>query len=216
MSLEAIGKSKHLHESDPNYSLPSGYSSRGTLKSEMKLPWALKSIYPKFTIQTFLDYGCGKNGLISLLKGCRDFSSIDFRSYDPAVAEYADKPTGSFDIVTCIDVLEHLEYHSIDNFLKDLKKYTKHFCFLLIDLQPAVAHLSNGRNAHTLLAPHDWWAAKVAQHFDTTLNFPINHKGGFMQKYIITASQNTQAMTAMMTFTHKLNIFNAIMSNPKA
>ena len=201
---------EELHAKNPEFG---GRGDAGGLTKNMKTS-ILKLKNAGFS--SVLDFGTGKGNLVINLRNQLQGSGITIDGYDPAVEEWAQKPSHPYDIVTCIDVLEHLEHHSIDNFLNELKRYTKHFCFLLIDLQPAVAHLSNGRNAHTLLAPHDWWAAKVAQHFDTTLNFPIHHKGGFMQKYIITASQNTKAMTAMMTFTHKLNIFDAIMSNPKA
>lgn len=211
MSLGAVGKSKHLHESDPNYSLPSGYSARGTLKSEMKLPWALKSIYPKFAIQTFLDYGCGKNGLISLLKGCRDFSSIDFRSYDPAVAEYADKPKGSFDIVTCIDVMEHISRGEISQVLGEISGLTRGFFFFAIDLIPAEKCLDDRRNAHILLAPGDWWCQQISAQFMCTRFFqPGCFESG--EKYPMhlfgwaTNSPNCQAMAN--SFFDSIEIFS--------
>ena len=35
--------------------------------------------------------------------------------------------------------------------------------FLDIDLKPAVKTLSDGRNAHTCIAPPDWWAGQISQ-----------------------------------------------------
>ena len=171
MSLGPLEKSQLLHESDPNYSLPSGYSAQGNIKSAMKLPWALKSMYSKFAIQTFLDYGCGKNGLVTLLKSYKDFSSIDFRSYDPAVAEYADKPSGGFDIVTCIDVLEHISRGEISQVLCEISGLTRGFFFFAIDLVPAVKYLDDRRNAHILLAPGDWWCQQISSQFTCTRFF---------------------------------------------
>ena len=112
-----------------------------------------------------------KNGLVSLLEGCNDFSSIDFRSYDPAVAEYADKPTGRFDIVTCVDVLEHVSRGGISHTLCEISGLTRGFFFFAIDLVPAKKYLDDCRNAHILLAPGDWWCQQISSQFMCTRFF---------------------------------------------
>ena len=53
---------------------------------------------------------------------------------------------------------------SIDAVL-DVANLTKNFCYLVIDLQPTVKTLPDGRNAHILLAPCDWWITRVSQIF---------------------------------------------------
>ena len=211
MSLGSVGKSQSLHESDPNYSLPSAYSNPGNIKSGMDLPRALRSVCSKFRVQTFLDYGCGKNGLISLLEGCNDFSSINFRSYDPAVAEYADRPTGHFDVVTCIDVLEHISRGEISQVLHEISDLTSGFFFFAIDLVPAKKYLDDCRNAHIMLAPSDWWCQQISSQFMCTRffqagcfesgeKFPI-HLFGWA-----TNSPNCQKMAN--TFFDSINIFS--------
>ena len=72
------------------------------------------------------------------------------------------KPDQPADILSCLDVLEHIELTSIDDVLQDINNLTRHFCYLVIDLQPAVKTLADGRNAHILLAPPDWWVSKIA------------------------------------------------------
>ena len=79
---------------------------------------------------------------------------ITVTGYDPAVEEYSVKPTKAVDILTCLDVLEHIEMSSIDAVLADIKQLTNKFCYLVIDLQPAVKKLAEGRKCpHSSSAP---------------------------------------------------------------
>ena len=169
----------------------------------------------KKNIYTILDYGTGKGNFVhGLRSSLGDKYIVD--GYDPSVKEWSNKPNRKYDITTCIDVLEHLEHFSVDEVLNDICTKTNKFCFLLIDLQPAVQYLENGRNAHTLLAPHDWWASKVSNYFPYTINFPIYHQKGFTQKYIITGSRQPKSMNEMMLFVNKLDICSVMMRNPRA
>ena len=168
----------------------------------------------RFETKSILDFGTGKGNLVKTLRQQLDTSRYKVDGYDPAVGEWEERPNDKYDIVTCIDVLEHLERHNIDQFLADLKRYVNKFCFLLIDLQPAVQYLSNGRNAHTLLAPLDWWSSKISQHFPATVAFPIMNRGGYVQKYIITATNKPKHISEMMIFTDTLDIFERSMVNP--
>ena len=60
---------------------------------------------------------------------------------------------------------------SIDAVLKDIHRLTKRFCYVVVDLQPAVKKLADGRNAHILLAPYEWWVARFAQLFKCQASF---------------------------------------------
>ena len=111
-----------------------------------------------------LDYGTGKGKLVERLK--RELpDSIKIMGYDPAVEEWKEKPNEPVDILVSLDVLEHIEMESIDAVLKDIARLTKNFCYLVIDLQPAIKKLADGRNAHILLAPPEWWVTRVSQLF---------------------------------------------------
>lgn len=178
MTSGPVEKSKELH-SDPNYSLPSGYVLNNTLKGRMRLPFALKTTYSSFAVKDFLDYGCGKNGLINLLKTQKDFQSINFVGYDPAVSEFSAKPNKTFDIVTCIDVLEHISRYEMSRTLADIDKLTHGFFFFAIDLIPAKKTLSDSRNAHIMIAPADWWCQQISSQFSYTRFFqPGKFKSG--------------------------------------
>ena len=99
MSSGQIEQFRELHKNH-NFSNPSAYSMNKCIKGNMKLPFALKKTCSNFSVRNFLDYGCGKNGLINLLRKYKDFNTIDFVGYDPAVQQYAKKPNCECDIVT--------------------------------------------------------------------------------------------------------------------
>ena len=80
---------------------------------------------------------------------------------------------GLFDILTCLDVLEHVEIDSIDATLQEINSLTKNFV-IVIDLQPAVKRLADGRNAHVLLAPSEWWVSRFSQVFGAWQHFPLS------------------------------------------
>ena len=165
-----IEQSRQLHN-NPDYSLPSAYASETGIKGRMRLPFALKKTCKNFNVNNFLDYGCGKNGLIDLLNKYDDFKAIKFAGYDPAVKQFSDKPKHSFDIVTCIDVLEHISRYEIQKTLTEIDELTNGFFFFAIDLIPAKKTLSDERNAHIMLAPADWWCQQISSQFSFTRFF---------------------------------------------
>ena len=199
---------KELHKKDSNFG---SRGDGGGITSNIS--HAIQSL-KKANVRSIIDYGTGKGALVHSLRNSLPADYI-VDGYDPSVEEWENKPEKKYDIVTCVDVLEHLEITNIDEFIISVKSITHHFCFLVIDLQPAVQILSNGRNAHTLLAPHDWWASKIASHFSTTINFPILNKGGFIQKYIVTASNSNRYLPEMMLFVDRLKIYDIMMINPR-
>ena len=163
MQSGPIEESRKLHKANAGYSMPSAYSDKGKLKGMMELPLALKKTHLTHPVTRFLDYGCGQNGLINLLSKYDDFRSIEFNS-----DKYSEKPRGEFDILTCIDVLEHISRGQISSVLNDISGLTTGFFFFAIDLVPATKTLSDKRNAHILLAPPDWWCQQISSEFSCT------------------------------------------------
>lgn len=106
-----------------------------------------------------LDYGAGKRLLSTALPG------IDLTEYDPCVPEISEPPQGTFDLVCCIDVLEHVEPECLDDVLADLGRLTGRLAFLTIHTGPAGKFLSDGRNAHLIQRPIDWWEERLRPHF---------------------------------------------------
>ena len=107
---------------------------------------------------TVLDYGCGKGTLKQVLGDC-------VTNYDPAVAEWSAKPEPA-DLVVCTDVLEHVEPEYLDDVIADLRRLTKKVAFIVIACRKANRHLDDGRNAHLIVEPPEWWLKKVSGTFD--------------------------------------------------
>lgn len=195
-----------LHDSDDSFG---SRADAGGLTSN--LPLALSHMNRLGMCSTLLDYGTGKGRLIKSLRA-NVSEDIEFYGYDPAVERWSQKPDFPVDIVTCLDVLEHVEIQSIDAVFSEIKALTTKFCFLIIDLQPAIKVLADGRNAHVLLAPCDWWVSRVSQHFSSISAFPLLHLIGAPQKLVIVATDNPAITPYMYSFLSKMNLFKMKMA----
>lgn len=114
-------------------------------------------------IKSVSDYGAGKK---NLLNGLRKIGIGDFHyfPYDPAFPHYG--APSQADLVCCIDVLEHIEPELIDNVLNELATLVCSFGFFSIHTGPAIKILSDGRNAHLIQKPRDWWEEKLQPRFE--------------------------------------------------
>lgn len=119
-------------------------------------------IINKTEAKTLLDYGCGS--MRNLMKVIEPSHDITYLGYDPGVAEFNEKMPA--DLVTCIDVLEHIEPELLDNVLDDLKEHCLAYAFFTVHTQPAVKTLSDGRNAHLIQEPPAWWLPKFLERWD--------------------------------------------------
>ena len=119
------------------------------------------------------DYGAGKRNLQFAL-GTRFFRTVDYRPYDPAFPEYG--PPLPADLVTCIDVLEHVEPDLLDACLDEIASITDKLLILSVHTGPAVKRLPDGRNAHLTQRPAPWWLDLMAGRFDL-LHFQQIRKG---------------------------------------
>jgi len=108
----------------------------------------------------FLDYGAGHGGLKKVWG-----HKYKITEYEPGRPEVS-APPEPHDMVLCIDVLEHIEPEYIDNVLKDLQRVTKEYGLFQIATRPAVKKLKDGRNAHLIVKPAQWWIEKVNTLFE--------------------------------------------------
>lgn len=126
--------------------------------------WSLFEYAPKLydfiqssNIETIMDYGCGRGGvwndghLHSMLKTERP------TLYDPAYEKYMKRPSKTFDLVICSDVLEHIEPTSLQRVWNDILSYADKAIFLVIHTKPAGKFLPDGRNCHLIQKPREWW-----------------------------------------------------------
>jgi len=110
-----------------------------------------------------LDFGCGKGGTITWLKGL--YPKLGIRGWDVGTKRYAKRPRDSegeliqYDGIYSIDVWEHIEQADIPDAIECLRRVSHpktEWCHI-IDLTPAIKQLPDGRNAHvTLLTPEEW------------------------------------------------------------
>lgn len=108
-----------------------------------------------------LDYGCGKG---DLKIGLESNGITCVREYDPAIPGKDGEPEAA-DLVVCTDVLEHIEPEHLNAVLRHLRKLTRKRLFVSISTRLAGKLLADGRNAHLIVKPGDWWRAKLLKHF---------------------------------------------------
>lgn len=159
ISDEYRGLNQKLHEDNKSY----GTSGK---------KWTLQILDLSKTLDTkdILDYGCGKSTLANNLP-------FQIRQYDPAIPKYSGRPSAA-DIVACTDVLEHIEPECLDSVLDDLKGLTKKVGFFVVATRPAAKTLADGRNAHLIQKPVEWWVPKLCERF--SLSMLQNFGGEFL------------------------------------
>lgn len=112
----------------------------------------------KMGTRDILDYGCGKATLQKNLP-------FPIQNYDPFVKEYS-APCIPADLVVCTDVMEHVEEPFITNVLRNIHDLTKKVVFFQIATRPASKFLPDGRNAHLIQKPINWWLERIMPMFD--------------------------------------------------
>jgi len=125
---------------------------------------SLRLLRPEIQIlkpRSVVDYGCGQSVLVDRL----DLGyPLDLYRYDPAIPAFAEKPKVMADLLINIDVLEHIEESDLDDVLADMRSMCRD-ALIIVDTAPAKRFLPDGRNLHVTLKPHDWWQARIAEHF---------------------------------------------------
>jgi len=151
ISAEHRKLNEQLHDSED-------FGASGHRWSET-VAWIINS----HNIKRVLDYGAGKQTLRRQL--APKFSDVDFFSYDPAVRGLSEIPP-QVELVTCTDVLEHVEPQRLNDVLDHLQYLTTRLLFLAIPTGPAGKNLSDGRNAHLIQEKLSWWLPKLLKRFD--------------------------------------------------
>lgn len=113
-------------------------------------------------VDHLLDYGCGHN--LSLRENLKPVKEFRYQAYDPGVPEYADDPVPA-EMVVCIDVLEHIEPECLEDVLDHLESLTERVLFCTVHTGPAGKVLPDGRNAHLIQKPSEWWLPKFMDRF---------------------------------------------------
>lgn len=132
------------------------------------------SLNPK----TILDYGCGRSDIAAHFwnDGKRQIVK-----YDPAIPDYKELPIGPFDVVLCLDVLEHILMTDVDRIFAEIRKRSRKVIFT-ISLRPSRAELPDGRNAHVTLLKAGEWLAWIGKTFGAAQEIPTPDPGEIMVK----------------------------------
>lgn len=81
--------------------------------------------------KSVLDYGCGAGKTFDSLK-----PEIEITNYDPWIPEFSKFPSGKFDIVTCVAVLNNVDQQFMDDVLTNLKEFTRGPVLINISIRP--------------------------------------------------------------------------------
>jgi 2-polyprenyl-3-methyl-5-hydroxy-6-metoxy-1,4-benzoquinol methylase len=72
------------------------------------------------------------------------------------------KITEQYELLTCLDVLEHLEESSIEGVMQFFKKIAKNFCFTIANH----SDVFNGTELHLIQKEKQWWDKILSKHFE--------------------------------------------------
>lgn len=113
--------------------------------------------------KSVFDYGCGKQ----FLKKPLEEMGVEYAGYDPAIKKYSTlNLSKQYDMVLCVDVMEHVEEEYHDIVLQDIAKLAKEYVLLTITPTEAKKVLSDGRNAHICIAGPSYWLPKICKYFE--------------------------------------------------
>ena len=147
ISAEYRALNELLHQSDPAYGSGSGAKYGEFVLEAMRRTGST----------TVLDYGCGKGSLKRAL-------GAFVANYDPAVPEWSEMPSPA-DLVVCTDVLEHVEPEQLVAVLSHIRGLALRAVFFVIACREARKTLADGRNAHLIVEPPEWWAELLSEQF---------------------------------------------------
>jgi hypothetical protein len=123
----------------------------------------VSQIIERLGVSHLLDYGCGSQ--CNLAKHLKVKQKLTYQAYDPGVPRFA-KAALPAQMVACVDVLEHIEPDYLEGVLDDICRLTEAVCFLSIHTGPAIKTLSDGRNAHLIQQPMQWWLPQLWNRWD--------------------------------------------------
>lgn len=170
ISAEYRDLNRRLHETSVAYGVGGGKHAGSVMK-----------LMEKLGTHSVLDYGCGKGFLGKALAE----KGIPIWEYDPAIPGKDESPRPA-DIVTCHDVLEHVEPGKILFVLSDLKRCVRKFGFFIIHTGPSGKTLADGRNAHVLQRDRQWWKGKLKKFFQVA---SITEKGPLLYVAVLPKAQ---------------------------
>ena len=146
-----------LHANNPSYGIASQHFAP-----------VVASLAAAHGATELLDYGAGKGRLGEALAVLMGPACPKMHHYEPAFPAWASTPAAA-DMVACIDVLEHVEPECLDAVLDDLARVTRRIGIFTVHTGKAVKTLPDGRNAHLIQQPAEWWLPRLMERFRIAL-----------------------------------------------
>ena len=140
------------------------HKQSGYGQASVQMAPAVAEFIRRHRIEEMLDYGAGKGRLAQELEWLVPWP-VRVHQYEPAMPEWSATPQPC-GFVACIDVLEHIEPHLLENVLDDLKRVTAGAGLFTVATGPAVKVLPDGRNAHLIQQPPSWWLPHFLARFE--------------------------------------------------
>ena len=158
MSYESLTEATKFHAANPEHWCG---EALGEYKHEVY------GLIKERNVRTILDYGCGKAKFHKILFNNKNTPGspmgVVIIGYDPAVPMYAIKQNMDYDLVLCVDVMEHIQEDKVDEVLEDVFN-SGQFVFLTITCYDANQVLLNGKNAHYTVRAPSWWNEKLEKY----------------------------------------------------
>jgi 2-polyprenyl-3-methyl-5-hydroxy-6-metoxy-1,4-benzoquinol methylase len=117
--------------------------------------------------KTLLDVGCGWGYLVKWANE----NGIDAKGLDFAApgADFKQRATDPFpmdavDMVTSLDVFEHLYEPEIDIVIKEMRRVCKGLLIVSICSRASVNTFDDGSNLHNTIEPQQWWINRIESH----------------------------------------------------
>ena len=131
----------------------------------------VKDLLDAYACDSWLDYGCGTGKVAKHVRKYLEraapqrLGDLSIVEYDPGVRGKDAVPYGVYDLVTCIDVLEHIEPSCLKEVIQHLRLLTRKVLFAVISTRIAGKTLPDGRNAHLIVKPAEWWIEHIDKRF---------------------------------------------------
>jgi cyclopropane fatty-acyl-phospholipid synthase-like methyltransferase len=139
----------------------------GKFDNGVKAYKIVKDFIEQYKPTSLLDFGCGKGGLIATI--AKLHPEIIVAGYDPGNPDFNQLPNSPVDVVVSTDAIEHIEpLHLIETLNTIGSLITRCGCFR-IACYPAKKKLPDGRNAHLIVQPPEWWREQLIAHMGITI-----------------------------------------------
>lgn len=140
----------------------SAMHSDGKFNNGHKAYAIVKDFIKEYKPTSVLDFGCGHGALIATISQLHP--EISATGYDPGNEKFQYFPTTKFDAVVSTDALEHIEPEYLIKTLIMIGDRIERCGFFRIACYPAKKKLPDGRNAHLVVQPPEWWREQILKH----------------------------------------------------